>query len=121
MYHCAGAKGQLECLKTLCKKKSDIWLRNRRGDFPVHEAYYNKELECVFYFLDAIPEKKAVKSSNLYDGRTLLHLAAADNDLKLCKKLVGEGLDVNCLMKTSPVRNFFIFSWVLILYMLLVF
>jgi hypothetical protein len=41
----------------------------------------------------------------MYDGRTILHLAAADNDLKLCKRLVADGIDVNCLMKTSSVNK----------------
>lgn len=59
--------------------------------------------ECVYFLLDTISEKRASKSSNLYDGRTLLHLVAADNDLKLCKRLVADGVDVNCLMKTSSV------------------
>ena len=52
MYHCAAAKGQLKCLKALCKKSSDIWLRNRRGDYPIHEAYYNKEIGIAFFSRD---------------------------------------------------------------------
>ncbi len=104
VYHCAAAKGQLKCLKALCKKNPNIWLRNRRGDFPVHEAYYNKQMECLYYLLDTIGGKKAAKSANMYDGRTLLHLSAADNDLKVCKRLVADGLEVNGLMKTSNVR-----------------
>lgn len=61
-------------------------------------------LECLYYLIDAINDKRASRSSNMYDGRTILHLAAADNDLKLCKRLVADGVDVNCLMKTSTVR-----------------
>lgn len=53
--------------------------------------------------MGVINNKKASKSSNIYDGRTLLHLAAADNDLKLCKRLIADGVEVNCLMKTSSV------------------
>lgn len=56
----------------------------------------------MYYLLDVISDKQASKSSNMYDGRTLLHLSAADNDLKLCKRLVADGIDINCLMKTSP-------------------
>jgi hypothetical protein len=109
VFHCAAAKGQIKCLKSLCKKNSSIWLRNRRGDYPIHEAYYNRHIESVYYLLDVIGGgKRAAKSANMYDGRTLLHLAAADNDLKLCKRLVADGLDPNCLMKTSTVGFFFI-------------
>ena len=57
-------------------------------------------------FLDKISDKKAVKSANMYDNCTLLHNAAADNDLKLSKRLIEEGLDVNCLMKTYAVNSF---------------
>ena len=56
--------------------------------------------------LDTVSEKKAAKSFNMYDGRTILHLAAADNDLKLCKKLVSCGADINSLMKSSVVSDF---------------
>ncbi len=44
VYHCAAAKGQIECLECLCKKNSDIWLKNKRGDYPIHEAYYNRNM-----------------------------------------------------------------------------
>ena len=55
--------------------------------------------------LDTISDKKAAKSSNIYDGRTILHMVAADNDLKLCKKLVSCGAEINGLMKSSSVIN----------------
>ena len=60
-------------------------------------------MECVYYLLDTISGKRASKAANMYDGRTLLHLVAADNDLKLCKRLIADGLDPNGLMKTSNV------------------
>jgi hypothetical protein len=54
--------------------------------------------------LDTIKNKRAARSSNMYDGRTILHLAAAENNLKLCKYIVGLGnIDINSLMKTSTV------------------
>lgn len=43
VYHSTAAKGQLKCLKLLCEKDATIWLRNRKGDYPIHEAYYNKQ------------------------------------------------------------------------------
>lgn len=90
-------------MKLLCEKDSTIWLRNRKGDYPTHEAFYNKHSDCVYYLLDTIKEKKAYKSVNSVDGRTLLHLAAADNDLKLCKRLIAGGAEINPLLKTSTV------------------
>ena len=39
----------------------------------------------------------------MYDDCSMLHNAAAENDLKLCKRLISEGVDVNCLMKTYSV------------------
>jgi ankyrin repeat protein len=44
VYHCAAAKGQYECLEVLLNKSTSIWLRNNQGDYPIHEAYYNKNL-----------------------------------------------------------------------------
>jgi hypothetical protein len=66
-------------------------------------------IDCVYLFLEKISDKKALHSSNMYDNCTLLHNAAADNDLKLCKRLVEDGLDVNCLMKTYAVNSFRIY------------
>ena len=51
--------------------------------------------------MDAITDKNLIKVPNIHDGRTLLHLAASENDLKLCKRLITDGADVNPLMKTS--------------------
>jgi ankyrin repeat protein len=48
VYHCAAARGQLNCLKIICQKNADIWLKNRRGDTPIHEAFYNKKLGNIF-------------------------------------------------------------------------
>ena len=61
------------------------------------------KIDCVYFFLDTILDKKAARSTNLYDGRSILHIAAAENDLNLCKRLVAGGADVNSLMKTSTV------------------
>ena len=43
IYHCAAAKGKYNCLEIICKYEPNIWLRNRRGDYPIQEAYYNKQ------------------------------------------------------------------------------
>jgi hypothetical protein len=49
------------------------------------------------------PVEKVVNSTNIYDGCSILHLAAADNNLKICKRLVENGADLNQIMKTSTV------------------
>lgn len=36
--HCGAAKGQLETLKILYQNGGNLWLRNSRGDLPLHEA-----------------------------------------------------------------------------------
>ncbi len=35
--HCAVLKGNLDCLKRLIKHNADIWIQNKRGDYPIHE------------------------------------------------------------------------------------
>ena len=70
----------------------------------------------MYYLIDTIANKRGVLSANSYDGLTLLHLAASDNDLNLCIKLVESGIDVNCLLKISTVDFFFISLVVLLLF-----
>lgn len=36
--HCGAAKGQMETLKILSTHKANLWLRNAKGDMPLHEA-----------------------------------------------------------------------------------
>ena len=36
--HCGAAKGQLETLKILAQHGANLWMRNIRGDLPLHEA-----------------------------------------------------------------------------------
>lgn len=31
-------KGNLNCLKLLIKSKGNIWIKNKRGDYPIHET-----------------------------------------------------------------------------------
>ena len=67
--------------------------------------YIYISVECVDLFIERIvPTKRVCNSANIYDGSSILHLAAADNNLKLCKRLVENGADLNVLMKTSIVN-----------------
>jgi hypothetical protein len=36
--HCAILKGNLVCLKYLIKSNANIWIKNKCGDYPIHEA-----------------------------------------------------------------------------------
>ena len=36
--HCGASKGQLETLKILAQHGANLWMRNYKGDLPLHEA-----------------------------------------------------------------------------------
>lgn len=36
--HCGAARGQFETIKILANHGANLWLRNVRGDLPLHEA-----------------------------------------------------------------------------------
>ncbi len=36
--HCAISKGNLDCLKSIIKFRGNIWIKNQRGDYPIHET-----------------------------------------------------------------------------------
>lgn len=36
--HCAILKGNIDCFKLLIKSKGNIWIKNKRGDCPIHET-----------------------------------------------------------------------------------
>jgi ankyrin repeat protein len=53
--------------------------------------------------LNELKDINVIQTVNTVDGRTLLHLAAAENDDAFCEKLLKYGALVNSLMKTSEV------------------
>ena len=55
--------------------------------------------------LNELKDINVIQTANTVDGRTLLHLAAAENDDAFCEKLLNYGARVNSLMKTSAVFN----------------
>jgi hypothetical protein len=57
--------------------------------------------------LNELKDINVIQTANTVDGRTLLHLAAAENDDAFCEKLLKYGALVNSLMITSEV--FFLF------------
>ncbi|CAL8089972.1 unnamed protein product [Orchesella dallaii] len=96
--HCGAAKGQLETLKLLGKHGANLWLRNVRGDLPLHEAVLSRRKDLVLWLLQQRPD--AVNASN-NDGRCPIHLAALNNNVEMVKILIDHSADVNMLMRSG--------------------
>jgi hypothetical protein len=45
--HCAILKGNLVCLKYLIKSNANIWIKNKCGDYPIHEAINARSVNLV--------------------------------------------------------------------------
>jgi ankyrin repeat protein len=80
--HCGAAKGQLETLRILGTHGANLWVRNVRGDYPLHEAVVSGRKDLVLWLLTQRPD--AVNSPN-NDGRCPLHIAAINNNVEMCK------------------------------------
>ena len=80
--HCGAGKGQLKTLKVLAKNGANLWLKNHRGDLPLHEAVHSGRKDLVRWFLTQKPD--AADASN-NDGRCPLHIAAINNHVEMCK------------------------------------
>lgn len=98
--HCGCAKGQFETVKLLNSRGANLWLRNARGDLPVHEAAASGRIELVEWLLQQKPNH-INSSSN--DGRTILHIAAGNDNIDMCKMLIEMGADVNAVYRN--VKN----------------
>ncbi|XP_071447314.1 uncharacterized protein [Hetaerina americana] len=96
--HCGAAKGQLETLRLLVSVGgADLWIRNVRGDLPLHEAVQSGRRELVKWLLQQRPV--AVNAAN-NDGRSPLHVAAIHNNVEMCKVLLDSHSLVNPVMRT---------------------
>ncbi|XP_017041878.1 uncharacterized protein LOC108088543 [Drosophila ficusphila] len=96
--HCGCSKGQFETLKLLKDRGANLWLRNAKGDLPLHEAAASGRRELVEWLLSQRP-KQVNTTSN--DGRSLLHIAAANDYTDMCKLLLDYGADVNAVYRNS--------------------
>jgi len=96
--HCAAAKGMLTSLKSLQAQGADLWLANGRGDYPLHEAVQSGNRDLIVWLLKQRPD--SVNSFN-QDGRTLLHLAALNNQIEICKVIMDHGAFVNPIMRNA--------------------
>ncbi|CAF5180200.1 unnamed protein product, partial [Rotaria magnacalcarata] len=106
--HCAALKGNIDCLKFLIEYNGDIWVKNKRGDYPIHEAINavplsklrnqnNDQLQkdcsdVVRFILQLYPKKINIQND---ENRTPLHLAASLGDINMCKVLIECGARVN--------------------------
>lgn len=98
--HCGCAKGQFETVKLLNARGANLWLRNARGDLPVHEAAASGRIELVEWLLK---QKLSHINSSSNDGRTILHIAAGNDNIDMCKMLIEMGADVNAVYRN--VKN----------------
>ncbi|KAH6926912.1 hypothetical protein HPB50_023528 [Hyalomma asiaticum] len=96
--HCGAAKGQMETLKILWQHGANLYMRNQRGDLPLHEAVQSGRKDLVQWLLELQPS--AVNSPN-NNGRCALHVAAMANSVEMCKVLMDRGAEVNPVMRNS--------------------
>ena len=80
--HCGAGKGQLDTLKVLSKHKANLWMKNHRGDLPLHEAVHSGRKDLVRWLLAQKP--RAADAAN-NDGRCPLHIACINNHVEMCK------------------------------------
>lgn len=85
-------------MKILNTRGANLWLRNARGDLPVHEAAASGRIELVEWLLKQKPNH-INSSSN--DGRTILHIAAGNDNVNMCKNLIELGADVNAVYRNA--------------------
>ncbi|KAF8773798.1 Inversin-A like protein [Argiope bruennichi] len=96
--HCGASKGQLETLKILNQHKANLWMRNAKGDMPLHEAVQSGRKDLVEWLLQQHQGSVNVSNSN---GRTPLHIAAITNNVDMCKVLMDYGAFINPVMRNS--------------------
>ncbi|RUS86553.1 hypothetical protein EGW08_005692, partial [Elysia chlorotica] len=99
--HCATVSGQQDTLDTLRRHKVDLWIRNLKGDLPLHEAAQAGHIDLVQYLLDNPGGHENVVDAGNKEGRTCLHVASLTNNVWLCKLLIERGANVNAIMKNK--------------------
>lgn len=70
---------------------ANLWLRNARGDLPLHEAAASGRRDLVKWLLESRPSQVNARNN---DGRCPLHLAALNDNADMCKV---RSIDINFL------------------------
>lgn len=77
-------------------RRANMWLRNAKGDLPLHEAASSGRRELVQWLLDQRPKQVNTPSN---DGRTIIHIAAGHDYTDMCKVFT-----IYVLIKCSSIR-----------------
>ena len=96
--HCGAAKGMLESLRLMHKFKADLWIPNVRGDLALHESIQSSKKDVVSWLLSLRPNHINVPN---HDGRCIIHIAALNNDIEMCKMLIDHAAFVNPIMRNA--------------------
>lgn len=95
----------METLRLLAQHRADLWIRNARGDVPLHEAVASGRKDLVLWLLRSsssiaqgpngqVPSLAVTSSASSptvsahvvnNEGRSPLHIAAINNNVEMCK------------------------------------
>jgi len=120
--HTAASFGNVDQVRLLIKKNSNIGIPDIEGKTPLHRAAGSKDpqaVECVQCILETAP---SVINWQDYEGCTALHLAVAGGNEAVVSSLISlESCDVNALdnMFRTPLHWAAVFGYSAIVSMLL--
>jgi ankyrin repeat protein len=104
------------------KSNADIWIKNKRGDYPINEAvhavsftkvhhqtneFQQLQIGCfdiIRYVFKLYPKKINIRNG---EQRTPLHLAASLGDIEMCQVLIQCGARINAFIQTTAVSYLF--------------
>lgn len=61
---------------------ANLWLKNARGDFPLHDAAASGRRDLVKWLIQMRPSQVNARNN---DGRCPLHMAALNDNVDMCK------------------------------------
>lgn len=61
---------------------ANLWIKNARGDLPLHDAAASGRRDLVKWLLQMRPSQVNVRNN---DGRCPLHMAALNDNVDMCK------------------------------------